>query len=57
MRLSHNMLYVDGKSKLANGLVNDQADSYTVLEKRASCENRASFKDRCRRMPDAHCER
>jgi hypothetical protein len=37
------MLYANGAFKLAKHLANRQVISYTVLEKRASCEKRAGF--------------
>ena len=39
------MLYVDGQSVVANLLVNRQAISYTLLEKREPCKDRASFQE------------
>lgn len=51
------MLYADGAIKLTNPLANGQANTYTVLEKRDLSFLALVFKDWCRRMPYAHCER
>ncbi len=40
-RLDRNMLYADGAIRLTNPLASGQADSYTVLEKRALVQDRA----------------
>ena len=42
-RPPHNILHVVGQSKLAKGLVNRQVIAYTLLEKRESGEDRASY--------------
>jgi hypothetical protein len=44
-RPPHQSLHAVGVFKLAKGLVNRQAISYTLLEKREPCKDRASFQE------------